>query len=276
MISLTNISRTYRRGDGTPVMALQNVSFEVQHGEFVTIRGPSGSGKSSLLNIIGCLDKPTSGTYRLGAQDLSGYSDKNLSRVRASKIGFVFQSFNLLPRTTALENVEIPMIYGAGRVDRKKAMAVLERVGLGARAHHYGTELSGGEQQRVAVARALINDPSLILADEPTGNLDSAAGAEVMSVLRQLNQEGRTVVLVTHDDSVAAYAAREILLKDGVLASDRINAATPVRLPRESREKPHESYCRSQIGLAQHVQKPLANHFNDGRRDGRNLFAHRS
>jgi putative ABC transport system ATP-binding protein len=221
MIEVTNLGKTYRRGDGTPVEALKDISFLIERGEFVTIRGPSGSGKSSMLNIVGCLDKPTSGTYRLNGEELSGYSDKQLSHVRAWKIGFVFQSFNLMPRTTALENVEIPMIYGPGRVDRNRAMAALERVGLGERAHHYGTELSGGEQQRVAIARALINDPPLILADEPTGNLDSAAGAEVMGILRQLHQEGRTVVLVTHDDAVAAYAEREILFKDGVLASDR-------------------------------------------------------
>jgi putative ABC transport system ATP-binding protein len=221
MIEVTHLGKTYRRGDGTPVAALKDISFLIDKGEFVTIRGPSGSGKSSMLNIAGCLDKPTSGTYRLNGEELSGYSDKQLSHVRAWKIGFVFQSFNLMPRTTALENVEIPMIYGPGRVDRKRAMTALERVGLGERAHHYGTELSGGEQQRVAIARALINDPPLILADEPTGNLDSAAGAEVMGILRLLHQEGRTVVLVTHDDAVAAYAEREILFKDGVLASDR-------------------------------------------------------
>jgi putative ABC transport system ATP-binding protein len=221
MIEVTHLLKTYRRGDGTPVEALRDISFLIERGEFVTIRGPSGSGKSSILNIVGCLDKPTSGTYRLEGEELSGYSDKQLAHVRAWKIGFVFQSFNLMPRTTALENVEIPMIYGPGRVDRQRAIAALERVGLGERAHHYGTELSGGEQQRVAIARALINDPPLILADEPTGNLDSAAGAEVMGLLGQLHQEGRTVVLVTHDDAVAAYAEREILFRDGMLRSDR-------------------------------------------------------
>jgi putative ABC transport system ATP-binding protein len=221
MIEVTHLGKTYRRGDGTPVEALKDITFLIERGEFVTIRGPSGSGKSSMLNIVGCLDKPTSGTYRLNGEELSGYSDKQLSHVRAWRIGFVFQSFNLMPRTTALENVEIPMIYGPGRVDRMRAMAALQRVGLGERAHHYGTELSGGEQQRVAIARALINDPPLILADEPTGNLDSAAGAEIMAILNQLHQEGRTVVLVTHDDAVAAYAEREVLFKDGVLASDR-------------------------------------------------------
>ncbi|MGA2094937.1 MAG: ABC transporter ATP-binding protein [Candidatus Acidiferrum sp.] len=228
MIEVARVGKTYKRGDGTPVAALKDISFRIEKGEFLTIRGPSGSGKSSMLNIMGCLDKPTCGTYRLHGEELSGYTDKQLSHVRAWKIGFVFQSFNLMPRTTALENVEIPMIYGPGHVDRKRAIAALERVGLGARAHHYGTELSGGEQQRVAIARALINDPPLILADEPTGNLDSAGGAEVMGILRQLHREGRTVVLVTHDDAVAAYAEREILFKDGALASDRKMAQFPV------------------------------------------------
>ena len=163
MIQVTHLGKTYRRGDGTPVEALKDISFLIERGEFVTIRGPSGSGKSSMLNIVGCLDKPTSGTYRLNGEELSGYSDKQLSHVRAWKIGFVFQSFNLMPRTTALENVELPMIYGPGRVDRKQATAALERVGLGERAHHYGTELSGGEQQRVAIARALITIHRLFL-----------------------------------------------------------------------------------------------------------------
>jgi len=220
MIALTNISKTYQRSDGNSVAALRDVTLEVRPGEFVAVRGPSGSGKSSLLNIIGCLDRPTSGTYRLEGEDLSGYRDQQLSHLRSRKIGFIFQSFNLLPRTTALENVEIPMIYARGRIDRSKALAQLTRVGLGERARHYSHELSGGEQQRVAIARALINDPQLILADEPTGNLDSKAGGEVMSILEDLNREGRTVLLVTHDDSVAARARRTILFKDGVMAED--------------------------------------------------------
>lgn len=221
MIGLTRVCKTYVRGDGTPVVAARDISIHIERGEFVALRGPSGSGKSSLLNIIGCLDKPTGGTYSLDGEDLSGFSDRQLSRIRARAIGFVFQSFNLLPRTTALENIELPMIYRTGRVDRKKAMAALEGVGLGERAHHYGTELSGGEQQRVAIARALINDPSIILADEPTGNLDSKAGTEIMGILRQLHDEGRTIILVTHDDTVARYALREIVLKDGTVALDQ-------------------------------------------------------
>lgn len=226
MIILSNICKTYRRGDGKPVTALQGVSFHIRRGEFVAVRGPSGSGKSSLLNIIGCLDRPTSGTYQLDGEELRDLSDKQLSRIRARKIGFIFQSFNLLPRTTALENVELPMIYGRGEVNRGRAMAALTRVGLGARAHHYSHELSGGEQQRVAIARALINDPQLILADEPTGNLDSRAGADVMAILADLHHDGRTVLLVTHDDAVAARTHREILFQDGAMVSDRLTADT--------------------------------------------------
>ncbi len=228
MIELTRVCKTYHRGDGTPVVAVRDISIHIEPGEFVALRGPSGSGKSSLLNIIGCLDKPTGGTYSLDGEDLSGFSDRQLSRIRARAIGFVFQSFNLLPRTTALENIELPMIYSTGRVDPKKAMAALERVALGERAHHYGTELSGGEQQRVAIARALINDPPIILADEPTGNLDSKAGTEVMEILRQLHEGGRTVILVTHDDTVAQYALREIVLKDGTMESDQVRQGYPV------------------------------------------------
>jgi putative ABC transport system ATP-binding protein len=221
MIELSRVTKTYRRGDGADVQALRDISFSVTTGEFIVIRGASGSGKSSLLNIIGCLDRPSSGRHRFAGQDVSGYSDKQLSRLRCRKIGFVFQSFNLLPRTTALENVEIPMIYAGGRMDAQRAKKALERVGLANRQRHYATELSGGEQQRVAIARALINDPPLILADEPTGNLDSSAGTEIMRVLQELNREGRTVILVTHDASIAGYAAREIVLADGVLQSDQ-------------------------------------------------------
>lgn len=222
MIELKRVGKTYYRGDGTPVVAAREISVRVERGEFVALRGPSGSGKSSLLNIIGCLDKATSGTYTLDGEDLSGFLDWQLSRIRSRAVGFVFQSFNLLPRTTALENIELPMIYREGRVDHRKAMAALDRVGLADRADHYGMELSGGEQQRIAIARALINDPPIILADEPTGNLDSRAGTEIMEILQQLHKEGRTIILVTHDDTVARYALREIVLKDGTIASDQI------------------------------------------------------
>ena len=226
MIEVEHLSKTHQRGDGSPVHALQDVSFRIEAGEFVTVRGVSGSGKSSLLNILGCLDRPTKGVYRLIGEDVSYHSDRQLARIRSQKVGFVFQSFHLLPRTTAQENVEIPMIYLDGRINRKKALAALERVGLRERANHFSSELSGGEQQRVALARALINDPPLIFADEPTGNLDQIAGGEVMRILSELHREGRTIVLVTHDDSIAAHAAREILLRDGRLTSDRV--LTPV------------------------------------------------
>lgn len=228
MIEIENISKSYSRGETSVVAALKEASFTIAPGEFVVVRGASGSGKSTLLNILGCLDRPTTGRYRLDGEDVSDLNDKQLSRVRNAKIGFIFQSFNLLPRTTAIENVEVPMVYGDGHVDRNKAHAALERVGLGNRANHFATELSGGEQQRVAIARALINNPALILADEPTGNLDFVAGEEVMRLMQELNAEGRTILLVTHDNAVAAYASREIFLHDGAIVSDK--SQTPAGL----------------------------------------------
>src|SRR6266849_3705070 len=228
MIEAEDISKTYPRGDGGAVEALKKVSFQIAPGEFVAVRGASGSGKSTLLNLLGCLDRPSSGSYRLDGEDVARYSDKQLARIRNARIGFVFQSFNLLPRTTALENVEMPMVYGDGHVDRRRALSALERVGLAARANHFATELSGGEQQRVAIARALINNPALILADEPTGNLDLNAGREVMRLLSGLQHEGRTILLVTHDDAVAAYASREIILRDGRIVSDHTHVANLV------------------------------------------------
>jgi putative ABC transport system ATP-binding protein len=221
MIEAENISKTYSRGEAGTVEALQAISFQIGPGEFVAVRGASGSGKSTLLNIVGCLDQPSSGSYKLDGEDVANYGDKQLSRIRNAKIGFIFQSFNLLPRTTALENVEIPMVYRDGHVDRRRALSALERVGLAARAHHFATQLSGGEQQRVAIARALINSPALILADEPTGNLDVNAGREIMRLLEDLHNEGRTILLVTHDDAIAASASREIQLRDGKIISDR-------------------------------------------------------
>ena len=228
MIEAEDISKTYARGDGGSVEALKKVSFLIAPGEFVAVRGASGSGKSTLLNLLGCLDRPSSGSYRLDGEDVARYSDKQLSHIRNARIGFVFQSFNLLPRTTALENVEMPMVYGDGHVDRRRAFSALERVGLAARGNHFAPELSGGEQQRVAIARALINNPALILADEPTGNLDLNAGREVMRLLEDLHHEGRTILLVTHDDAIAAYASREILLRDGAIASDRSGPSKPL------------------------------------------------
>jgi putative ABC transport system ATP-binding protein len=227
MIEIEHLSKKYQRANGVAVDALKDASFQIAPSEFVVVRGPSGSGKSTLLNILGCLDQPSSGHYRLQGEDVSGYSDSQLSRVRNARIGFIFQSFNLLSRTTAVENVEIPMVYGDGRVDRKCALAALDRVGLAARANHFPSELSGGEQQRVAIARALINRPALLLADEPTGNLDLHAGQEVMRLLEDLHREGSTILLVTHDDSVAAYAKREITLRDGAIIADRAHTELP-------------------------------------------------
>lgn len=226
MVEIGGVSKIYRRGDGSAVAALADVTFSIGGGEFVTIRGASGSGKSTLLNILGCLDTPSSGSYSLAGTDVSTYTDKQRSRVRCRHIGFVFQSFNLLPRTTALENVEMPMVYSGARIDRAKALALLDRVGLADRANHFVTELSGGQQQRVAIARALMNDPPLLLADEPTGNLDSAAGESIMQLLAGVNHDGRTVILVTHDEHVASYASRELSLRDGRLVSDARPATT--------------------------------------------------
>jgi putative ABC transport system ATP-binding protein len=236
VIELSHVCKSYLRGETSSIYALRDISFHVEASEFLAIRGPSGSGKSTLLNILGCLDVSTSGTYRLAGEDVSRYSDRELSRVRARRIGFIFQSFNLLPGTTARENVELPMIYGAGRVDRKKALALLDRVGLNDRGSHFGNELSGGQQQRVAIARALVNDPPLILADEPTGNLDTAASEEIMCILQELQREGRTIILVTHDDAVASYAAREIVLRDGAISADlrrQANLANDASVPPE-------------------------------------------
>jgi putative ABC transport system ATP-binding protein len=220
IISLERVSRIYAMGH-VDVPALDDVSLDVATGEFLAIVGPSGSGKSTMMHIIGCLDRPTAGTYRLAGTAVGDLGDDELARVRSRTIGFVFQSYNLLPRTTALDNVATPLLYqGVGRAERqRRAGAALERLGLGDRLHHEPTELSGGQQQRVAVARALVTEPALILADEPTGNLDSRSGAEVMGLLRELNDAGRTVVLITHDADVAAAADRQVHLLDGRIAA---------------------------------------------------------
>ena len=220
LITLDRVSRVYRMGP-VEVPALADVSLEIQTGEFVAIVGPSGSGKSTMMHILGCLDRPTHGAYHLAGAPVAELDDDSLARLRSRTIGFVFQSYNLLPRTSALDNVATPLLYqGVRRAERlRRARATLERLGLGDRVDHEPTELSGGQQQRVAVARALVTEPALILADEPTGNLDSHAGAEVTALLRELHRAGRTIVLITHDVDVAATADRQIHLLDGRLAA---------------------------------------------------------
>ena len=220
LVALERVSRVYRMGE-VEVPALDDVSLDIESGEFVAIVGPSGSGKSTMMNILGCLDRPTHGAYHLAGSAVAELDDDALARLRSRTIGFVFQSYNLLPRTSALENVATPLLYqGVRRGERvRRAHAALERLGLGDRVEHEPSELSGGQQQRVAIARALVTEPALVLADEPTGNLDSHAGAEVMAVLHDLHDQGRTVVLITHDTDVAATADRQIHLRDGRVAA---------------------------------------------------------
>jgi putative ABC transport system ATP-binding protein len=227
VIWIDDMHKVYKMGDNE-VHALRGVSVGVNRGETLAIMGPSGSGKSTLMNILGCLDQPTRGEYTLDGKDVSKMSDDDLATVRNRKVGFVFQSFNLLPRTTALDNVMLPLVYAgtSTRERRARAKEVLEAVGLGKRMHHTPNELSGGQQQRVAIARALVNEPAIILADEPTGNLDSASGAEVMHILQQLNRErGITVILVTHDPHIGQHAQRIIHLFDGKVLKEEIVAA---------------------------------------------------
>jgi putative ABC transport system ATP-binding protein len=219
MLELENITKVYKAGQ-TEVPALRGISCRIESGEMVSIIGPSGSGKSTLMNIIGCLDKPTSGKYRLEGIEVDKLNDNQLAEIRNKKIGFVFQSFNLLPRTTALANVELPLIYSGASNRRQRASQVLESVGLAQRVTHRPSELAGGEQQRVAIARALVNNPSLILADEPTGNLDTRTSQEIMAIFKKLNEQGMTIVLVTHEPDIAAYTERTIKLRDGQIEED--------------------------------------------------------
>jgi putative ABC transport system ATP-binding protein len=220
VIFLDSITKVYPAA--VPVTALDDVSIDVEPGEFVAIMGASGSGKSTLMNLVGLLDRPTAGSYRFDGEEVARLSDGQLARLRRERIGFVFQSFNLLGRKSALDNVALPLTFaGVGRGDRqRRAAQVLERVGLADRGHHRPAELSGGQQQRVAIARALVNNPSLILADEPTGNLDSRTGAEILALLQELNEHGVTLVVVTHDQNIASHAARIVRLADGRVTSD--------------------------------------------------------
>ena len=240
MIQIENLTKTYRTGPGAEVQALQGITLTIAKGEFVAIMGPSGCGKSTLMNLLGTLDRPDSGQYRLAGEEVSGLDDVALSHLRNRRIGFVFQAFNLLPLASALENVALPLTYAEAPGDEEeRAHKALAAVGLADRAHHRPGELSGGQQQRVALARALVADPDLILADEPTGNLDTRASIEVMAVFERLAAEGKTIVLVTHEPDIAAHAARVITLRDGRLAGDervperRTAAAELAKLPPE-------------------------------------------
>jgi putative ABC transport system ATP-binding protein len=224
LVKLADVHKTYRTGE-MRVHAVRGVSLEIERGEFVALMGASGSGKSTLMNILGCLDRPSSGSYILNDADVSGLDRDRLADIRNRKIGFVFQNFNLLPRTSARENVELPLIYSAQRLSnaqlREKADRVLASVGLAGREDHPPSQLSGGQQQRVAIARALINDPEVVLADEPTGNLDSRTSVEIMGIFQQLNERGITIIMVTHEQDIATYARRNVLMRDGIIVDDR-------------------------------------------------------
>jgi putative ABC transport system ATP-binding protein len=226
LIRLSGLTREYRM-DAETVYALRGIDLELRSNEYVAVMGPSGSGKSTLMNLIGCLDTPTAGEYWLNGVEVSQMEDDALARVRNREIGFVFQTFNLLPRATSLHNVELPLIYAgiSAKERRRRASRALERVGLGDRMVHKPNELSGGQRQRVAIARGLVNEPSILLADEPTGNLDSTTSAEIMSVFDELHDQGQTIVMVTHESDIAAHAAREITLLDGRIHSDRVKEA---------------------------------------------------
>jgi len=224
LIRISGVRKIYEMGRNQ-VNALDGVDLDIHQNDYVAIMGPSGSGKSTLMNLIGCLDTPSEGRYYFEGEEVESMSDDELAEIRNRKIGFVFQSFNLLPRATTLRNVELPLVYaGIGREEREqRAMHALDQVGLTERMHHKPNELSGGQRQRVAIARALVNNPSIILADEPTGNLDSRTGHEIMGLFRELHQRGNTIILVTHEDDIAAYARRVVRLRDGKVESDKLN-----------------------------------------------------
>ena len=223
LIDVRALVKTYEIGE-IQVNALRGVDVQIADNEYIAIMGPSGSGKSTLMNILGCLDTPTSGEYQFGGELVSKMNDDQLAEIRNRRIGFVFQTFNLLPRANALHNVELPLIYAGVQTAkrREQAKSALERVGLGDRMHHKPNELSGGQRQRVAIARALVNNPSIILADEPTGNLDSKTGEEIMAILGELNRQGNTIILVTHDEQIAGHAHRIVRLRDGAIEEDRL------------------------------------------------------
>jgi putative ABC transport system ATP-binding protein len=235
LVKLVDVHKTYRTGE-MEVHAVRGVSLEIRPGEFVALMGASGSGKSTLMNILGCLDRPTSGHYVLDGADVSGLDRDRLADIRNRKIGFVFQNFNLLSRTSARENVELPLVYSEQRLTnaqlREKADLVLGSVGLAGREDHHPSQLSGGQQQRVAIARALVNDPEVVLADEPTGNLDSRTSIEIMGIFQQLNERGITIVMVTHEQDIAAYAQRNVVMRDGVVLGDSV-VTQPLNAARE-------------------------------------------
>ncbi len=224
LVRLEDVHKSYRSGE-VEVHAVRGISLEIARGEFVAFMGASGSGKSTLMNLLGCLDRPTRGRYLLDGSDVSGLNRDQLADIRNQKLGFVFQSFNLLPRTSALENVELPLLYGAQRLStneqRSRAERVLTTVGIAGRGDHHPSQLSGGQQQRVAIARALISEPELVLADEPTGNLDSRTSVEIMEIFQQLNDTGITIIMVTHEPDIAAYARRNIVMRDGLVQTDK-------------------------------------------------------